>query len=561
MKTRVLIVAFAAVGGWALGWFAGDARPVAGMKKGASQSGEADGGAFHGSSDRREVSLGNALLELRISRPDLASFVRFGAALEQLDSAQIARLLERVERVSQPFRDGRLAWLFARWMKHDPAAAEAWIRPRLDALAQDGPNGGFDYESNARVKLALAWAKADPEAAFAYAKQRGRSGIAAALLREAMKAQGKEDFQERIAMVRVTLSGVARDKMLRELHRDWAQKDPAAAFASAQALDPGLQRDKAIGETLTAWASKDAATAFAQYRALGLKDPVLLSKVLEKNAEKDPQQTLEWLQQLDATQAARCIPRVVMAWAKHDPMAALDWAVANGVSLSGRWESTMSIEHAGLGRSTSSWGMPINPLGTALKEKPEETLAWLRGLPSGEMHDHAMETAIRSSDNAKQALSLFVTLPPEAAARTASRIATLLHSDLEAAREWAASLPAGAARAQAWETIGQMTEKTFDLPPGPDRDAWLSGGLNRGGAVHAPAERLASLLEIGNPVLRRDMVDQFMEGYVDAIWWSSSNTSDSRWSEQEAAARAVLEQANIPEEWKQRWRTAPQGAN
>jgi hypothetical protein len=106
-----------------------------------------------------------------------------------------------------------------------------------------------------------------------------------------------------------------------------------------------------------------------------------------------------------------------------------------------------------------------------------------------------------------------------------------------------------------------MTDKTFDLPLGPDRDAWLSGGVNGGNTVRAPAERLASLLEIGNPVLRRDMVDQFMEGYVEAIWWSSGHTYDSRWSEQEAAARAALEQANIPEEWKQRWRTAPQAGN
>ena len=545
MMRRLIIVALATAAGFGCGAiFSGAHRPAPDAIHFSKKSTATNGGVRAGESDPREAAFGTALAELLRPAGDLRGLASLGAALDRLDSAQIAQMLDRLDGRASTIRenfDDRLAWIFARWMKRDPSAASAWVRPRLDALAQDGP-AGFTFGIKSRGKLILAWAQADPQAALEYARAHARTGIATELLRKAMSVWPDQDDRRRLALLLDFPAGKARATMLHELHRDWARRDPSAAFASAQTLEPGREREMAIRDALENWADRDGAAAFAKYRALGLADSVLLANILAIGVNNNPSQTVDWLGQLDAAQLARCAPQVVETWAERDPAAALGWALANGVRLAPQSGHQLDrIEHNGLGRSTSGGASFINPLGKALEEKPEATLAWLRALPAGGDRDRVVELAVMLCRHRDQALALFLTLPADAAARTAEKIANLFSEDPKRGREWAASLPAGPARAQAWAGLGAFPDKTFDLPPGPDRDALLSGTLHRSGVVPPPAERLAPLLEIGDPVLRRDMLDEWMESYI----FGGGNVDE---------ARAALEAAGIPDDWKQRWR-------
>jgi hypothetical protein len=138
--------------------------------------------AIQGGASQSEQAMGVAMTALT-GNPDLLDLARLGEELDHLDSKQVAKLLDRLDR-EQSGRDDRMIWLFLWWIKRDPKAAAAWIQPRVNAVAQDGPPGFYFYESGA-ADLMLAWAKADPRAAMDFARAHGQSGLSRKLPRVA----------------------------------------------------------------------------------------------------------------------------------------------------------------------------------------------------------------------------------------------------------------------------------------------------------------------------------------------------------------------------------------
>jgi hypothetical protein len=487
-----------------------------------------------------EDALGTALSTL-VGKCDLRGLAELGSALRELDSTQIGKLLDRIERDTSQPPSARLNWLFEWWVKRDPAAASAWIRPRLDAAVQDGPPGSM-FLTHGRGRVIVAWAKADPRAALDYARLHVRTGLAIELLRAAMEGWADQDTSQRLAVLLDFPAGKARAAGLESFLSNWAKRDPAAALSAARTLGVADGRDKAIAGVLQNWAERDAASAFAQYRALGLSDPTLLSSVLRSGAAANPAQAVEWLAQLDAAQFARGASEIVEKWAERDPVAALGWALDHGVSLAASVERTYGVAHNSLGRTNWVSANRLDPFGTALEKQPAATLAWVRSLPAGEDRDRFMELAAKQSKDLDQTLALFSELPADAAARIANRIGSSYHSDPQRVQEWAASLPAGPVREQAWAGIGRVIGKPLP-PPGPDRDAMLSGMVRPIGTPRPPADTLALAVQIGDLQLRRDMIDEAMDYYVNL-------SSDKMASD----ARAWLENADFPGEWKVRWR-------
>ena len=536
-----LLTGMVALAGFALGAFSGKSSrdPVDALRE-KSASEHRESGALRGAGDPRETALGNALDELRQSRNDLRGFARLGDALALLDAEQIAKMLDHLE-ASPDEQASQCGWLFHWWMKRDPAAAAAWLRPRLATLAQDGPLGE-SFTASARGAAALAWADADPQAALDFARSHPRTGLAAQLLSKAISAWPDQDDRHRLALLLDFPKGRARAAALRELLASWAGREPAAAFASATTLDPGRERDQTIRDVLRKWGASDPGAAFAQYRALGLSDPRLLAEMLEKSSATQPAQTLAWLTQLDAGQFARSAPKVVEAWAASDPAAALGWALANGVRLSGGGNLFADYVHDGFGRSMLVSSYDFEPFRTALEKQPEATLAWLRSLPPGAERDRVTETAIGAMKDARSALSLFATLPPDSAARTAFSMGKIF-GDAEEGRAWARSLPPGPVRIKAWQGLANSFQKPFDLPSGPDRDAVLAGKDYDSDDVE---EQMQALSQISDPILRRDEIDAVMELTIEIFGPAASDK-----------ARAALEKTNVPDEWKQRWRAAP----
>jgi hypothetical protein len=113
--------------------------------------------------------------------------------------------------------------------------------------------------------------------------------------------------------------------------------------------------------------------------------------------------------------------------------------------------------------------------------------------------------------------------------------------NLDGARAWVESLPAGPVRAAAWRALGQSA--MFDLPPGPDRDAMLGGRAFGTGARTSPISQLETIAKIEDPVLKRDLFDEAME--------SSAQFTASDWLQQ---SMDWMETADVPDEWKRDWR-------
>jgi hypothetical protein len=109
-------------------------------------------------------------------------------------------------------------------------------------------------------------------------------------------------------------------------------------------------------------------------------------------------------------------------------------------------------------------------------------------------------------------------------------------------------------REEAWAAFGAPRAEPVPLPPGPDRDAMLRG-MASAHATFAPVQALERVMEIGDAALRRRTFDdvfwQLNRGPIDlghGGWMSGASETALR------AARAWLEAAKIPEDWKQAWR-------
>jgi hypothetical protein len=260
--------------------------------------------------------------------------------------------------------------------------------------------------------------------------------------------------------------------------------------------------------------------------------------------QKDRATALVLLGELDAPDFARCAPSLVDAWAKNEPVAALSWALEHGVPLTTRSWLRSSVVPSFLGFHSTSEHDQVTPIVSAMEANADATLAWIRSLPAGLDRNRLFLLAIPLSKvPLSDSIALLPELPPEWASRAAFSLAFRFAEDPDAGRAWAESLPAGPARSAAWRGLGTTSFASFDLPPGSDRDALLFGRAFGYGVQSDPATSFGVAMQITDPTLRRDAFDLGMQGYLkgDRTNWAGE-------------ARAWLEKAGIPEEWKQRWR-------
>ncbi len=494
--------------------------------------------------DTQPDALGEVLSTLG-GKADLRQLARMGEALARLTPAQMAALMDRVETDdSQEARD-RIAGLFKWWYQRDPAQANAWIQKRLDLAVQDGPLGPTFHISSQHL-LCETWAKANPEGAFEFAKRHPRSGLAPYLLGYAIKAWPEQSGKQKTALLLGFPPGKTRENVLSSVLRSWAKDEPDAALATAQSLTEPSERMKALAEVLKGWTSKDPETAFAKYQTLGISDVKLATSLLTSLAETNPLRAVELLGNLDPAHHAETAQSIVEKWASKDPAAALMWALENGVNLAGRQEITQRVRHASFGRTTVSSFGSIDPIGTAMRNKSEAVLAWLRSLPPGANRDQIAEQVMLRGMNADQMLTLFSQLSPDAAARVAHVVASTLAKDPERAQQWVATLPSGPVRERAWIGFGSDPYQKIPLPAaGPERDAMLSGRVFPARLQLSPIPSLETAMQISDPLLRRDVLDTAMDDFT------SSRRASKEWGIQ---ALEWLEKSEVPEEWKKRWR-------
>jgi hypothetical protein len=539
--SRILLPLFALVLGFAIGT-AFFQPTVPGLTPVEPQLANATPSSSPPQTDRLAAILA-ALAQLQ-SNASLQHFATLGEQLHALNPAEIARLLDHVEKDPRE-PNFRLSWLLHWWIKRDPAAASVWLKPRMLRLTQDGPLGK-DYKDTTMGAALKAWAEAMPKEAVEFARQHPRSGPATVLLAAALPAWPEKDPAHRYALLRDFPEGNARSEALQSTLAAWTALQPAAAFAAASSFPPGVLRNDLIATVLGDWPSAQAATAFEHYRTLGLSDPLLLEEILRKGANPDPAVALRWLEQLGEPQLRQSAPAIIEEWAKRNPAAAFTWALDHDVRLLGGREVLFSeYFHNSFNRfGVVATAVPaVTPFASAMRAQREATLAWIRSLPPGANRERFTEDAIWQVP-IDQKLALFNELSPEAQQRAADSVIYGFAKNHDAAQKWAASLPSGPARAAAWYQLGMNIPDPLDLPAGPDRDAMLHG-RSMGFGVRLADKSLPLALQISDPVRRRDAFDDVMENLIEGPYG------------QVDAARAWMEKADLPEDWKRPWRTSP----
>jgi hypothetical protein len=370
--------------------------------------------------DPVEIAMGVAGPAL-FGQPDLHDLARFGGEISRLDSRHVALLLDRLWKIdvarTHDF-DDRLTWLFDWWMKRDPAAARAWIDPKLLSISQDGSPGAI-FGRRTEGSLVLDWARASPREAAAFVEEHAHSGVADRLLAAAMETWPPEDRQSALRAVLESSNGANRGEAMASFFGKWGAEEPGAAFARAQTFPNGQMRKIAVSAALSGWSKNDPEAALAGYEQAGCADTHLLSSLVGALATKNPAKAADYTGRLDPIQISRIGPEVAERWAGSDPVAALNWALANGVRISNRDERQTSVEYRSFIRESSEReDMKPGALDTALIKQPKVVLAWISGLPPGPERDSIAEKAADADAlDLQQTMQLISTLPQEAVKR------------------------------------------------------------------------------------------------------------------------------------------------
>jgi hypothetical protein len=144
----------------------------------------------------------------------------------------------------------------------------------------------------------------------------------------------------------------------------------------------------------------------------------LVSSIAKSLAEKDATLAMQFAGQLP--EELKLFPLIAAgsAWARQDAVAALDWALQNGIDISQRFR-------------TETTSTPTYMLGDAMTSQPVQTVDWLLALPDGAQRDRWLrEVLFMPQDKAQGELTwkLFNGLSPEAQSRVADGMGRKAHS-------------------------------------------------------------------------------------------------------------------------------------
>jgi hypothetical protein len=134
-------------------------------------------------------------------------------------------------------------------------------------------------------------------------------------------------------------SDLARDQVLGDAVADWAKKDPDAAFAFARQLPQGQGRNHATGEALKQIAKKDPLRAMQMANEMlpeywNAHSTDVPTEIASEVAKKDFSAARQWVEQMPVEQRGRVGQPLAAKLVQTDPAGALEWGSANEVDLS-----------------------------------------------------------------------------------------------------------------------------------------------------------------------------------------------------------------------------------
>jgi hypothetical protein len=327
--------------------------------------------------------------------------------------------------------------------------------------------------------------------------------------------------------------------------KKWAESDPRAAFAAVEGMKPGGPRDDARKQVILAWAGKDPASALAQVPALlpTLKNQLIgnpfLTSLAERVMEKNPRVGLAWIEGLPLEHRQSVAIAGLVVWAKEEPVAALEWGLANGIEVA-------------RGRHTSQDSWMKGVLGTAAMEAPAATFAALESLPSGPQRTGLIERALcevgwlpADEKNTSIQADLLRRLLPQISSEAQTTVARQfgimagMQSSLNDVGAWSRMFPAGEVRDAA---VSQAVSYAFhtDVKRGDQLLATLAPSRERDAALKVavsaltdrqPAEAARRALEIGDPPQRQKTLDAVLKE-----WRERDPAASEAWVREHGAA-------------------------
>ena len=349
--------------------------------------------------------------------------------------------------------------------------------------------------------------------------------------------------------------GQLRDDLLPQVLAEAARIDPRRALAFLDDQPESPRKQDALQALLLTMVLKDPAESLARVETLlpslhaGLTGNMFINRFSNALAQKDLAASRAWVESLPTEMGQDPLIAVGREWAKTEPIAALEWAVARGADV------TRGLHEFG----NSGWSGAI--LKEAMLTHPEETAQWVCNFPAGAERDRLIERAFQEriynvqpaqlfNSPTEILFDLFAELPPDAQPRAARDLAAkrAARADFTDLGAWAAQFPAGSAQDAAISAAVQKladsnsarAEEMIESLVDPHQHDAAASGLASALAGRDPASAATRALEIRDPTMRFDTLDRVLPQ------WLRANA---------AAAHAWLSAAAIPSDWRTMWET------
>jgi hypothetical protein len=524
-----------AVGVFGLGWFAGGRlfidKPAATSSTGAdrrlAESTEANQGlrAIPKLRFATEEEMLTTVMSAVVEDDPLLRAHRLRIVLGNLSSAELSVFFQRILRVDdRDRRNAVLVPLIARWVALDAVGAKATVQPFLDRARK---GGRMDWRSP-EIAVNEAWAKALPEATLQEALATPDAPWAATAARAAIETFANGDAAQQLDAFSRFPTNRLRDELCGYAIRALAEEDFVAAQAQLDLISNPRQRSRLQADLLGQLAQRDPAAALDRMTGLssslgsGVEGLQLVNTVLRSAAKLNPADALAAIDDLPEAVRAQARGAALIGWADENPVAALEWAVANGIKIS-EAKALASIGEGG----GSSWYSLIS---TAFHNDREKTLAWLRSQPASAERDSLLRSGLWNGPLA-QRIEIYNELTPASQKEAVwSLVNGFAETDMSAAETWVKGLPVGDVRCAAVQNLAMRqaddTPERLDAfadawPAGPEQDAALLG-ISNAVTEEDPKRGLDFAARISNPQTRFKAFAQIANS------WLSSNESAAR---------------------------------
>ena len=451
---------------------------------------------------------------------------RLRQLLSRASSEELRELFDQAVKLDDHQRQSAvIAPLLARWAVLDEASATAAVQPFLKRLRQPHSSWWPSVES----AVAEAWAKAMPEAGLREAMSQPSVSWARSAAGWSLEGLTHGDAGEQLSVLARLPASRLRDDLCVDALVSLLRTDCAAAEAQLSLVSDAKRRFDLETMVLGQLANEnsDAAVKRLTERSADLTADAagaLECRVLSAVARHDAAAALSALNELPEDHRANALGAVLVGWAGEHPLDALEWAAANGISMSepNAYASGTSLTSASL-------------ISAALGADRAKTLEWIRSQPASTDRELMLRQALTGGSLA-ETLQIYGELSPEMPTVMRSDVAwdvlEKFGSDVEGATDWVKQLPEGSRRGTAIrdlsfrEAVNSPDRQDAILkswPVGLDRDAALRG-VTAFLSQSEPGRALEFAQQINEPTAR-------WKAYVNLapMWLTQDEPAARRW--------------------------------